>query len=57
MLDRHNAEPVVKAAFRLLNGQAATIARLYERIRVRLVEEPDRFSFRYFFVAAQLTCR
>src|SRR5262249_18380404 len=51
------SEPVVKAAFRQHQGQAATIERLFERIRIRLMAEPERYSFRYFLVAALLTRR
>jgi len=51
------SEPIVKAAFRQQEGQVATIERLYERIRARVVEEPERYFFRYFLVAALLTRR
>jgi hypothetical protein len=36
-------------------GEAATVASLYERIRGRLVAEPERYLFRYILVAVLLT--
>jgi hypothetical protein len=51
------SEPVVKGAFRQQQGRAATIEGLYERIRGRLVSEPERYLFRYILVAALLTRR
>jgi cyclopropane-fatty-acyl-phospholipid synthase len=51
------SEPVVKAFFRPLNGDGAIVDRLYERIRCRLLAEPDRYMFRYILVAALLTRR
>jgi hypothetical protein len=50
------SEPVVRSAFGQLNGEAATVERLYKRVRARLMAEPDRYLFRYTVVAALLTC-
>jgi hypothetical protein len=50
-------EPVVKAAFRQPVGQDATIERLYERIRNRLLADPERYLWRYILVAVLLTRR
>jgi hypothetical protein len=50
-------EPVVRAAFDQLEGEAVAVESLYERIRARLLAEPERYVFRYFLVAALLTRR
>jgi hypothetical protein len=47
------SEPVVRAAV----GQGATVDGLYERIRARLLVEPERYFWRYIQVAALLTRR
>jgi hypothetical protein len=51
------SEPVVKAALRQQAWEAATVESLYERIRARLLAEPERYLFRYILVAALLTRR
>jgi hypothetical protein len=51
------SEPVVRAALNQPNGEAATVDRLYERVRARLLAEPDRYGWRYILVAALLTRR
>jgi len=49
------SEPVVTAALR--QPEAEVIDVLYERIRVRLLDEPERYLWRYVMVAALLTRR
>jgi hypothetical protein len=51
------SEPVVRAALDRPRGQARTVERLYERVRARLLAEPERYLFRYVVVAALLTRR
>jgi hypothetical protein len=51
------SEPVVKAALRRPEGEAETVECLYERVRARLLEKPERYLFRYILVAALLTRR
>jgi hypothetical protein len=51
------SEPVVRAAFAQPEGEAGAVDSLYERIRARLLAEPDHYSFRYILVAALLTRR
>jgi hypothetical protein len=51
------SEPVVRAALNRPEGEAVTVERLYERIRARLLAEPERYSWRYILVAALLTRR
>ena len=51
------SEPVVRAAFDQPEGEAVTVDGLYERIRARLLAEPERYLFRYILVAALLTRR
>jgi SAM-dependent methyltransferase len=51
------SEPVVRAALDQPEGRAGTIESLYERIRTRLLAEPERYSIRYLLVAALLTRR
>jgi hypothetical protein len=40
------SEPVVRAALNQSEGEAATVESLYERIRARLLAEPERYSWR-----------
>jgi hypothetical protein len=49
------SEPVVRAAFGEPESESPTIARFYDRVRVRLQAEPERYVFRYFMVAVLLT--
>jgi hypothetical protein len=49
------SEPVVRAALNQPEGSPATVESLYERIRARLLAEPQRYLFRYILVAALLT--
>jgi hypothetical protein len=49
-------EPVVRAAWKQ-SRTAATIDYLYDRVRARLLAEPERYWFRYILVAALLTRR
>jgi hypothetical protein len=51
------SEPVVRAALNQKNREAATVDSLYERIRARLLAEPERYLFRYILVAVLLTRR
>jgi gibberellin A4 carboxyl methyltransferase len=51
------SEPVVRAALNQAAGEAATVDSLYERIRARLLAEPERYLWRYILVAALLTRR
>jgi hypothetical protein len=51
------SEPVVRAAFNQPGREAAAVEGLYERVRVRLLAEPERYLFRYVLVAALLTRR
>jgi cyclopropane-fatty-acyl-phospholipid synthase len=51
------SEPVVLTALNQPDGQAATVESLYERIRARLLAEPERYLWRYIVVAALLTRR
>jgi hypothetical protein len=51
------SEPVVRAALNRPAEEAATVENLYERIRVRLLAEPERYLWRYFVVAVLLTRR
>jgi hypothetical protein len=50
-------EPVVRATFNQPGADAGTVDRLYERIRARLLAEPERYLWRYILVAALLTRR
>ncbi len=50
-------EPVVQAAFNQPEGDVWTVESLYERIRARLLSEPERYTFRYILVATLLTRR
>jgi hypothetical protein len=51
------SEPVVRAAFNQSEAEAVTVDGLYERIRARLLAEPEGYIFRYILVAALLTRR
>jgi len=51
------SEPVVRAAFNQPGGDVGTVECLYERIRARLLAEPERYSWRYILVAVLLTRR
>ena len=51
------SEPVVRAALKRPAEEAATVESLYERIRARLVTEPERYLWRYILVAVLLTRR
>jgi hypothetical protein len=51
------SEPVVRAAFDQPRQEDAAVEGLYERVRARLVAEPERYEFRYIMVAAMLTRR
>jgi hypothetical protein len=51
------SEPVVRAAFNQSERETVTVDTLYERIRARLLAEPERYLFRYILVAALLTRR
>ena len=51
------SEPVVQAAFNQPQGDVWTVEWLYERIRARLLAEPERYTPRYVMVAALLTRR
>jgi hypothetical protein len=50
-------EPVVRAAFAEPEGEPGAVESLYERIRARLLAEPERYLWRYILVAALLTRR
>jgi hypothetical protein len=51
------SEPVVRAALNHPKREAVIVESLYERVRARLLAEPDRYWFRYFLAAALLTRR
>jgi hypothetical protein len=51
------SEPVVRAGLKPSNGQAVIVESLYQRIRARLLAEPERYRWRYILVAALLTRR
>jgi hypothetical protein len=51
------SEPVVRVALNQSDGEAATLDCLYDRIRARLLAEPERYLWRYILVAALLTRR
>jgi hypothetical protein len=50
-------EPVVRAALDQPEGKVGTVDCLYERIRTRLIAEPERYTWRYTVVAALLARR
>jgi hypothetical protein len=51
------SEPVVRAALNQPEGGAGTVECLYERIRARLLAEPERYLWNYILVAALFTRR
>jgi len=51
------SEPVLRAALEPPEGDVGTVECLYERIRARLLAEPELYSWRYILVAALLTRR
>jgi hypothetical protein len=51
------SEPIVRAAFQRPGAELNVIESLYDRIRARLVTEPDRYEWRYYQVAVLLTRR
>ncbi len=51
------SEPVVTAAFHQSENQAAIVENLYDRIRDRVLAEPERYTWRHHLVAIQLTRR
>jgi hypothetical protein len=51
------SEPIVKAALRQPDCEEGVVESLYERIRARLMTDPERYLFRYIVVAALLTRR
>jgi gibberellin A4 carboxyl methyltransferase len=50
-------EPVVRAVLGRTERETAAVESLYERIRARLIAEPERYAFRYILVATLLTRR
>lgn len=50
-------EPVVRAALLGEGGDAGVIETLYQRVRERLLKEPERYVFQYIVVAIVLTRR
>jgi hypothetical protein len=51
------SEPVVCAVLGRTERGGAAVESLYERIRSRLIAQPERYAFRYILVAALLTRR
>jgi hypothetical protein len=51
------SEPVVRAAFDRSEGEDATVDGLYDRIRRRVLAEPERYAWQHHLVAVQLTRR
>jgi hypothetical protein len=51
------SEPVLRTALNQPERQALIVESLYERVRARLLSEPERYLFRYILVAALLTRR
>jgi hypothetical protein len=51
------SEPVVRAVLEQPERQAVTVESLYERVRARLLAEPERYMWRYIQVAVLLTRR
>jgi hypothetical protein len=49
------SEPVLRAALNEQNRESVTVETLYERVRARVLAEPERYVFRYTVVAALLT--
>jgi hypothetical protein len=52
---RAHSEPVVRAAFNQPEEETSMVECLYERVRARLLVEPERYMWRYIMVAALLT--
>jgi hypothetical protein len=50
-------EPVVRAALNQPEAEVGNVECLYERIRARLLAEPERYPWRNVLVAALLTRR
>ena len=50
-------EPVVRAALDQPEGEDGAVDCLYERMRTRLIAEPERYTWHYTVVAALLTRR
>ena len=51
------SEPVVRAALDQPEGEDGAVDCLYERMRTRLIAEPERYTWHYTVVAALLTRR
>jgi hypothetical protein len=51
------SEPVVRAALGEPEREAGTVEFLYQRVRSRLMSEPERYLWRYIIVAVLLTRR
>jgi hypothetical protein len=51
------SEPVVRSSLDQNGTAAVTVERLYERVRARLLADPDHYAWRFFMVAALLTRR
>jgi hypothetical protein len=51
------SEPVLRAALSRPADEAVTVDSLYERVRARLLADPERYLFRYILVAVLLTRR
>ncbi len=51
------SEPVVRAALKQTVRELETVESLYERVRDRLLAEPERYSWRYILATALLTRR
>ena len=51
------SEPVVRAAFNEPEPESTTVEGLYERVRARLIAQPEGYQFRYIVTAALLTRR
>jgi hypothetical protein len=51
------SEPVVREALNQPTRETTTVDSLYERVRARLLAEPERYAWRYIVVAALLTRR
>lgn len=51
------SEPVVKAALQQPEREEEIVDGLYERVRARLLAEPERYLFRFILVAALFTRR
>jgi hypothetical protein len=51
------SEPVVRAALRQPAAEATTVDHLYERVRARLLAQPERYRWRYLLVASLMSRR